>query len=212
MFTACKQFSRHRAIRGFTLIEMLVTLTLYSIVMSVLLVGLQSGIRGWRTLARHQAQNAELEKAMERLRTDFRHLYFASEELPALLEAESTVTADALSLTVLGPRLPQRAGRGAVWYRVDYTVRAAGEGAAPALFRRAVPCVTAVPNEAAATEELLLSDARGFSVSYATPDGNRDVWTDPKHLPTGVTVTVTAGGLRPLRMSTPIPCAIQGAP
>jgi prepilin-type N-terminal cleavage/methylation domain-containing protein len=197
-------------VAGFTLIEMLVTLTLYGVVMSVLLVGLQSGIRGWKVLARHQSQNAELAKTVDLLQGDLRRLCILSKDDPALLEGDSGTSAESLTLTVLDSRLRQSAARGAVWYRVEYSVRAPKEGAKPALVRRCVPGVSAAPIDAATTEEVLLSDVRRFTVNYSTSDGVQDAWDDPKSLPKAVNVSLAIEGRRPITFATAIPCGLYG--
>ncbi|MDX9971977.1 MAG: prepilin-type N-terminal cleavage/methylation domain-containing protein [FCB group bacterium] len=200
-----------RTARGFTLIEMLVTLTLYGVVMSVLLAGLQTGIRGWRTLARHQAQSAEQMRAFERMRRDFRHLCPVTTALPALAEAESAGALDTVELCVLDTRLKQRAGLGAVWYRVSYSVRSPHEKMAPALYRRAAPCVAGVPDESRAVDELLVNDVRRFSVRYNTPAGFREEWNARNSLPFGVVVDLSVAGRPPAQMATLLPCGMTDA-
>lgn len=84
-----KRKSPPRSVRGFTLIEVLVTTSLFSIVMSVLLVGVFTGTRAWDRADRTLERRALIRMALEQFRDDVEHAQVASmEAVQAVLDAE----------------------------------------------------------------------------------------------------------------------------
>ncbi len=75
--------------RGFTLIEVLVTASLFSMVMSVLLVGIFSGTRAWDRADRKMERFSQIRLALEQFREDVEHAQLGSgKNLESILDGE----------------------------------------------------------------------------------------------------------------------------
>ncbi len=108
--------------RGFTLIEVLVTASLFSMVMSVLLVGIFSGTRAWDRADRKMERFSQIRLALEQFREDVEHAQLGSgENLEFILDGEGRPVWEA-------PTLETRAG--SAWQggviQVEWAVGEAG--------------------------------------------------------------------------------------
>lgn len=196
---------------GFTLVEMLVTLAIFSLALSSLVVGLQSGIRAWRTVQTHQSREAAETQALERMRRDFRRLAVVSQEEPALRETREGSALRVVEITALGSRRQQRAGEGAVWSKVSYALEK-GEEDLLRLVRTEVPYVAGKPMMGVRSEETLVEGLIGWRLQYSGPDGRTESWESEKALPRSVEITLEPPGRRCIRASVWVPCGAWGGP
>jgi len=196
---------------GFTLIEMLVTLTLFAMVMSALVGGLHAGIRAWKTVRAHQVRSAQIERALRVINSDLRGLAIVSEEEPPLVEKSPGQGWEGLSFTAVDTRRRQRAGLGTVWTRVDYTLRLNKEGDAHDLVRASIPYISAQPVNGARREDVLIEKVRKIGFEYLHKGGRVPVWESPKKLPAGIDVFIEMASGGHVSETIWIPCGALGA-
>ena len=182
-------FSRPRAAApGFTMIEMLVTLTVFSLALSTLVLSLRTGINTYRAIERSQAHEGEAARIRAILSEDLRHLAIVSDEEPFLIEESQETGQELLQFTRLGNRNAQQYRRGAVWSRVQYEVVKGDDGAK--LIRREIPFVAAGPLEGAESESVLLEGAESVAFDYFDGQQWRPAWEDAERAPLAVKMTV----------------------
>lgn len=174
---------------GFTMIEMLLTLTLFGLVMGTLVMGLRAGARSWKTVRLHQEKAAALESAFKVLTTDLRSLGVFGEDSPSIVETATEGGAERLALTCLGSRREQRAGTGHVWREVLYEVRE-GESGEGEFVRATVPYAGASPLAGREGEGVILDGLETVRFDYLDGSGSEEeTWEDSDNSPGAVTVT-----------------------
>ena len=194
---------------GFTLIEILVTVAIFSLAVAVLAAGLRAGARAYRGVLTHERGRAATAQIEARLEEDLRHLCIVSEELPSLTESTGGAGEEQLRFTTISPSSRQRAGLGAVWLEVEYALGEDNSGQSGLLRRERAYVAAGVALGEAAPAELLVADATMASFAYLAAGEIVPRWEDPEKLPEAVIVTVqrekaptlsatiwTAGGLR----------------
>lgn len=174
--------------KGFTLIEMLVTIAIFAAVFSVLTEGLYSGIRAWRSVRHHQVREAQLRILSEKVGSDFRHIV-AMPEAPAIIETSQHSGGEKITIVACVPRQRQRAGLGWVWNRIEYAV-SAGQGEGMVLRRTVQAYAGARPVGRKPEEETVLDGVKSVQFDYLGPDGESAAWTSNDSLPLAVFVTV----------------------
>ena len=180
---------------GFTLIEMLLTLTLFGLVMGILVMGLRVGARSWRTVRLHQEKAATLGSAFRVLTTDLRSLGVVGEDTPALVETATESGGECLTLTCLGVRREQRAGTGDVWRKVVYEV-CEGDSGEGELVRTTVPYAGSSPLVGREGEGAILSGLDAIRFDYLDGSGAEEKTWDSENVPGAITVTLdfSSGG------------------
>lgn len=76
-----RDFQPFRRARGFTLVEVMVTTSLFAMAMSILLAGIFSGTRAWDRADRNLEERARARNALEQLREDTEHVQMGTEPL-----------------------------------------------------------------------------------------------------------------------------------
>lgn len=177
---------------GFTMIEMLVTLTLFALVMSSLVVGLRTGINAHRNLRSHDSQSAAIERATRIIARDLRHLAVINENEIPLEETIEDEGADSerLSFTSLAPRDPLGSGPGSVWARIEYKISQDTESDSKVLIRAYTPHVGNNPMGGGTIEEVLLENVQGLSFDYYNGAQKVPDWEDPEKLPSALEVHI----------------------
>ena len=195
---------RHRAL-GFTMIEMVVTLTLFAAVLSSLVMALHTGIKTWRVVRANAFEAAELELAFETIYRDLRHAAVMNEETPPLLERTLDEGGEELVLTALAPRWNQRYGATSVWARVSYAVLDEDSDDKPALIRRYQPYGATGPIGEGPTESILLHGVDALTFDYLTGEGPVPVWEATDRLPVGLRIRIQATSGKTTERSITIP-------
>lgn len=195
---------------GFTMVELLLTLTLFAMAMSALVVGLRSGVNGWRTVRIHQTRKASIDRAFKIFGNDFRYLAIVSEEEPLLTETALDEHHEELSFTTLGLRRLQKVGRGAVWARIEYRVRASDDTDSLDFVRVSTPYVASLPMGGDPHEERLLQGVKAISFDYYLNDSTQPTWEDTERLPGGVNITIELDSGGKASKTVWIPCGALG--
>lgn len=190
---------------GFTMIEMLVTLTIFGIVLSSLVVGLRTGILTWRSIRSSQAEHASSEQAFDHMRADFEALSFISEDILPLVESAEEFGGERLMLTVLSDRNAQRVGAGSSWAEVEYRVAEDEESDSVHLMREVRPKVgpSAVTGSEASTT--LLAGVDSIEFSYLRGQETLPVWEEEDTVPAGIEIVIHMSSGQRLRRVFPVP-------
>ncbi len=196
---------------GFTLIEILVTVAIFSLAVTVLASGLRSGARAYKGVLAHQKNRAQDEQTIARIREDFRHLCAVSEEAPALTETAESAGGERLHFTALSSLTQQRAGLGAVWREVEYRIGEDNEGATGLLREEQAFVAAALPLGEPVPPQLLVPGASSVEFAYMSNGDVSAQWTDPEGLPAALIITVTRDGAPPLKATMWVPGAMRGA-
>lgn len=192
-----------RTQRGFTLIEMLVALTLYALALAALIGGLRSGTRAWSTIRDHQRDEAAVARAVDALRTDIRHLAIVDDETPALVEETLDSGGDGLTLTRLVGRDRPWSG---VWERITYRVEDSDERG-PGLTRTVRPAVSA-PLELPGEQFPLLHSVREMQVSYVSDAETVTEWENAESLPSRIDIRLVREGAPDVDISIAVPLGV----
>ncbi|MBN2311291.1 MAG: prepilin-type N-terminal cleavage/methylation domain-containing protein [Candidatus Hydrogenedentes bacterium] len=178
--------------RGFTLIEMLVTVTLFVIAMAALVGALRAGIRAYEGVRAHHERQAHVRRAFKALSEDVRHLAVVSEEEAPLAESVESDGIESLTITALASREQHRAGVGFDWNRVTYSLAELAGEEGLGLRRTALPYVgpAAVGRGQEECEEFLLRGVRTLSFDYVAAEGLVPEWQDAERLPGAVVITM----------------------
>jgi prepilin-type N-terminal cleavage/methylation domain-containing protein len=168
---------------GFTLIEILVTLAIFTAVLGVLVDGLYSGIRAWRSVRSHQVRQAEFDVAAATVSEDLRHVRVG--EGGAIGETSIEGGGEKLRVTTSVGRRRQRAGMGWVWNEVEYSTAKDEEGKTILLRKvQRYAGKSAVGTEP--VEETLLTKIKSVQFDYIGPEGQVTVWESKDSLPLAV--------------------------
>lgn len=170
---------------GFTLIELLMTITIFAMVLAVLVAGLSSGARAWRSVRRHQERAAQIASAFEVLASDVRHAAPVLENVPALVERADDE--DVLWLTRLPSKRDLRVLEGGVWSRVEHRMESQ-EGTVGARWVRRVQAFAGAGAFGEAEEETLLEGLRVLHFSYIYRGSHAAYWQEETRLPAAVVV------------------------
>lgn len=175
------------------MIELLITVVLFSLVMTSLMVGLHTGVSSWKRVRAHQEFMAETERAFEIIGADLRHIARIDEDRPALGESESLSGATDLEFTALVPNTYHAQGRGAVWAEVTYSLVEDEEVVHENSFnlkRTWVPQIANSELDGALVEETLLRQLSSIEFSYLGDEGVVPEWENPEQLPRAVLVNI----------------------
>lgn len=195
---------------GFTLIEILVTVAIFSLAVTVLASGLRSGARAYKGVLAHQKNRAQDEQTLARIREDFRHLCIVSEETPALTETAESAGAERLQFTSLSSLARQRAGMGAVWREIKYGIGEDGDGATGLLREERAFVAAGLPLGDPVPPQLLVPGAAKVEFDYVAGGEISAQWNEPAALPAAVVITVTRENAAPLKATIWGPGAMRG--
>ncbi|MCX5768872.1 MAG: prepilin-type N-terminal cleavage/methylation domain-containing protein, partial [Candidatus Hydrogenedentes bacterium] len=174
---------------GFTLIEILVTLAIFTAVLAVLVEGLHSGIRAWKSVRLHQVRQAQLNLVVDKLTEDFRHLIALPDTTP-IAETTLDTGGEKVKIATSVPRKRQRAGIGWVWNEIEISTALDDTGAK--ILRRTIqPHVGTSLVGSEPTQETLLTNVKSAQFDYLGPDGQTPVWESKDSLPTAVLIRIT---------------------
>lgn len=172
------------------MIEMLITMTLFGLVMSSLVVALNSGVVSWRSVRANQSRQAATDRAFEQIRLDFQHLTMIQEDVPPLVETTEDSGGERLRFTILGGRRAQSNGTGSSWAEVEYRVVVDEATQSSNLVRELRPKVGPSSIEGAEVEETILERVASVHFDYLGPNGTVPLWEDENALPAGIKVLV----------------------
>ncbi len=168
---------------GFTLIEILVTIAVFTAVMAVLVEGLHSGIRAWRAVRDHQVRQAEFNLLAASLTEDARHLLVS--EQGSIAEETIEGGGEKLRMLTSVSRKRQQAGIGYVSNEVLFAAETAEDGS-----KNLVRTVTRRTGKsevgAEPLKETLLANIKSVQFDYLGPEGHAAVWEDNQALPQAV--------------------------
>lgn len=183
-------WAKKRRQSGFTLIEMLVTLTLFSLVLTSLVTGLHAGATTWERMQDRQHRAATVDWAYKAMALDIGHLASTIEGEPFLVESKGESGTETLSIATLSPRTQQRTGVGAVWSRVVYEVRKSDDGKSNSLVRVYRPFVSQAPLVGADSEEVLLEGVDEITFSYFDGRKLKPDWEEEGRFPVAIEVRI----------------------
>jgi prepilin-type N-terminal cleavage/methylation domain-containing protein len=211
MFYRCASVRQGNATHptGFTLVEMLVSLTIFGLAVSALVVALHVGGRTWRNVRASQARQGEIEAAFEVFKGDIAQLRLPAEgdESPPLTEADDGEGGERLSFATFNRG---RAGGGTpayLWAGVEYGTEGGEQGGLD-LVRTTLPRVAGVAGER--FERIVLKGVRGVSFSYLTKEGTKETYEEGA-LPAGVVMALRLTEGEPLRCVATFPLGLLGA-
>lgn len=167
--------------QGFTLVELLVTLTLLSLLLALLFGGLRFGVRAWDGAQAHGEGSDEMRVVQALLRHEIEQAY-PSFDARDPLHPVVNFTGERESVTFLAPA-PDAAGTvGRSWI----TLSAGREGQEEHLAMRAVPELARTGRWSSA----ILRNVAAVRFSYFGDGGWTDTWRNAKTMPQLVRVHV----------------------
>lgn len=175
---------------GFTLVEVLVTLTIFALAVTTLIAGLRSGIAAWQGVRRHQEADALLLRAERTLREDFRAMARTVKEQPALTEAVADTGGETITFTAIPSLAVQRAQQGSVWTTITYGVERSEDYDTLGLVRSEVPYVGSTPMETELRKGAILANVESVRFSYYAQGEPSAEWDNGDALPQAVEVKI----------------------
>jgi general secretion pathway protein J len=170
-----------RATAGFTLVELLVTITLLSLLVVLLFGGLRFGARAWDGAEAHGARTDELRVVQNLLRRELEQAYPAYDTTdPVHPIVQFDGDSDALTFLAPPPQAAQPNGRARI------TIAAARIGTETQLVMRAQPELAT----AGAWSAPLLRHIAGVAFSYYGAGGWTPTWSGHATLPSLIRVHV----------------------
>jgi prepilin-type N-terminal cleavage/methylation domain-containing protein len=185
------QFTAIRDRGGFTLIEVLVTLVIFSIAMSALLASLYGGARAWRSVKQRQDNDSNIQSALSRIEADIRHAFPAAKDVPPLVEESGVPGGEALHLTSLLPAQSHRMGGGSVWSEVSYNVEQSATGGSMVLVRSSINHIATARMSDAPVQLVLLDGVSTIYFDYLQHGDFVLEWSSDDQLPPAVRITIS---------------------
>lgn len=168
---------------GFTLLELLISMTLLGLLMVVMLGGLRFGVRAWERNDAHSTATDDVRQAQALLRREIAHaypLFIMKQEDLANRHVDFEGTEDRVSFLAPAPQMLGSAG----WARISFE-RAEAQGR-PALFMSVTPELASTSRPVG---EVLVRGLKGLSFSYFGRDEPRGSpswharWVNAKWMP-----------------------------
>ena len=192
-------------IRGFTLVELLIAISLLALMSSVLFGALNLSGRSWDAGEAKAESTANMRLASDYLRTQLttQHPQRMRKQLefPLLFAGERDEVRYAAAL-------PGRVGLGGIWYYRVVVAPVADKDTKALVLERVIPDLegTAMPSFADVERSVLVDDVKSLKFSYfgrdadASPDMTptwRDRWDNPQLLPQLIRMEVVPGKGQP---------------
>ena len=168
---------------GFTLIEILVTLAIFTAVLGVLVEGLHSGIRAWRSVRSHQVRQAEVDLMAATVMEDLRHVVMGEEG--GISESAVEGGGEKLLIRTTVSRKRQRGGMGWVWNEVEFSTET-GDGGEKNLLRTVKRYAGKSMVGTEPVKETILTRIKSAEFDYVGPDGQSAAWESEDSLPLAV--------------------------
>jgi general secretion pathway protein J len=173
--TACRPAARHPRMQGFTLLEILVALAVFSLLALALTQGTQFGLRAWKMQAQTLQANADLDSTDRLLRQLIERMDPGSDTEDPYIEGSETTVAFTTELDDPVSGTPQS---------VDIRLLRQSDGALVLLSSPHVHAIEAGP--AAQRRTVLLSGVADLSIGYwrgyarSGPPGWMRTWNVPE--------------------------------
>ncbi len=182
--------NRNRA-RGFTLVELLIALSLFALMSAVLFGSLRLAGRTWDAGEAKAEANSGMRLAGDYLRTQLSAQH--PQRMRRITEFPLLFSGKGDELRFAAP-LPGRVGVGGMWYYRLALVEGAGKGKSALVLERMVPDVnaTTMPEFNSADRSVLADDVASLKIGYFGRDRGaslemaptwRDRWEDTQQLP-----------------------------
>lgn len=194
---------------GFTLVELLITMVLFSVVMTSLVVGLNSGISSWKRVRDHQQTMAVTQHALDIISQDLRHMAKVSDEEPALVVTQSNSKGTSLHFSALVPHTYHFQARGAVWANVEYAVVDSEDGKNKKLQRTWTPYIADSTLQGSEEKLSIISDVESVQFRFLSQDGLQPDWNQDDTLPMGVMISIKTNKWRTIEQLVTVPLGIQ---
>jgi hypothetical protein len=180
-------------------------MTIFSLAFAALLLGLQSGVRAWRTVRSHQAHDAAIRNTFRVFTADVHQIVSIDEDTPPIMESEEDYSGDRLTLTTLDRQIRQRAGVGAVWAGVEYGVERDASSQSGVLVRTAQPNAARGPLGSGPIRDSLLTGVSRVNFDYGTAEGFTPTWDDTNKSLGMIRMTVTFSDDKPASCTVWVP-------
>ncbi len=188
---------KHHA-RGFTLVELLIALSLFALMSAVLFGSLRLAGRTWDAGEAKAEANSGMRLAGDYLRTQLAAQH--PQRMRKITEFPLLFSGKSDEMRFAAP-LPGRVGVGGMWYYRVALVEGAGKGKSSLVLERMLPDVnaTTMPEFNSADRSVLADDIASIKIGYFGRDRGasletaptwRDRWEDPQLLPLLVRVDV----------------------
>lgn len=183
----------HKA-RGFTLIEMLVTLTIFGALMAVLVVGLRTGIQTWERVRTHQNRTAAEQAAIAIFRSDMEHIAIVSDTLHPVVETKGDNDSEILTLSTLPSRSELEHGLLSSWSQIEYKIGPTQTGELSVLIREARPHASLDnPIVGVAGIRTILEGVDAITFDYTSKNEETDTWS-AENPPSVIRVSIQRSG------------------
>ena len=180
-----------RVARGFTLVELLIALSLFALMSAVLFGSLRLAGRTWDAGEAKAEANSGMRLAGDYLRTQLSAQH--PQRMRRITEFPLLFSGKGDELRFAAP-LPGRVGVGGMWYYRLALIEGAGKGKSALVLERMVPDVnaTTMPEFNAADRSVLADDIASLKISYFGRDRGaslemaptwRDRWDESQQLP-----------------------------
>lgn len=180
-----------RGARGFTLVELLIALSLFALMSAVLFGSLRLAGRSWDAGEAKAEANSGMRLAGDYLRTQLSAQH--PQRMRRITEFPLLFSGQGDELRFAAP-LPGRVGVGGMWYYRLALIEGAGKGKSALVLERMVPDVnaTTMPEFNSADRSVLADDIASLKIGYFGRDRGaslemaptwRDRWDDPQLLP-----------------------------
>jgi len=184
--------------RGFTLIELMIALSLFALMSAILFGSLQLAGRTWDAGEAKAESNASMRLTGDYLRGQLSAQH--PQRMRKIAEFPLLFGGTREDVRFSAP-LPGRVGVGGMWYYRLAVVEGAGKGKSALVLERMVPDInaTAMPDFNAAERSVLADDVTSLKVGYLGRDRGasvdiaptwRDRWDDPQVMPLLIRIEV----------------------
>jgi type II secretion system protein J len=177
---------------GFTFIELMVTVVIFSLVMSAAYMTFSSSLSAWHRGEEEMATYQDVRKVLEIMSAELRSSFLSPRDQSIKFSgfAEAKGEYDTARVTFFrAPVITKSSRYQHGLYKVTYYVDTDKINGEPALYRKETPGVGKFLFGSEKIQQVLIG-IEGFDIEYYSTEGWRDTWDSRRHLPKKVRVTL----------------------